>query len=88
MQKIDKKQSLREKSKKLRSKRSITNFFNSIINISLLGEEVFNSKEVKNLFTLNNIDKEERNKVETQYKYLEALLYCKLRKTQGMKIAS
>jgi len=76
MEKTDKKISLREQSEKLRSKRSTINFFNSIINISLLGEEVFNCKEVKNLFTVNEVDTDQRNKVEVQYEYLEALLHA------------
>jgi len=75
MQKTDKKISLREKTKKLKSKRSVTNFFNSIINRAVLGEEVFNEKTVKNLFTINKIDTDQRNKVEVQYEYLEALLH-------------
>ena len=72
MQKTDKKISLREKSKKLKLKR---NYFNSLINIELLGEKVFNRKEVENLFTINNIDTDKRTKLETQYEYLEALLH-------------
>jgi hypothetical protein len=55
-------------------KRCVTDFCNSIINISKMGKEVFNSKRVKNLFTLNQIDESVQNNTDIQKEYLAALL--------------
>ncbi|WP_434658566.1 hypothetical protein [Sulfurimonas sp. NW9] len=56
------------------SKRRVTDFYNSIINISQMGKEVFNSKNVKNIFTLNHIDESIKNSADMQKEYLAVLL--------------
>jgi len=55
-------------------KRCVTDFCNSIINISKMGKDVFNSKRVKNLFILNKIDESVQNNTNIQREYLVALL--------------
>ncbi|WP_418641135.1 hypothetical protein [Sulfurimonas sp. ST-27] len=56
------------------SKRRVIDFYNSIINISQMGKEVFNSKNVKNIFTLNHIDESIINSADMQKEYLAVLL--------------
>ena len=49
-------------SKGLKHKHEITGHLNSIINIALLGEEIFNKKEAENIFDINRVGKKRFDK--------------------------
>ena len=65
--------SLKDMSKGLKQKKQIIGHLNSIINIALLGEEVFNKKEAENIFDINKVGKK-RFSENIQELYLENLL--------------
>lgn len=66
-------QSLKEKTKNIKIDK-LSKYLNSEINVPKLGEAIYGQEESLNLFDLNRISKEERNKPNTQQLYLEKLL--------------
>jgi hypothetical protein len=74
MHKIVKKLSIDEQLMKSKKEQRYLKFLNSIINIPLFGEKVFNCKESKNIFDINNILISKRSEVNIQNEYGEELL--------------